>query len=471
MKKSLVLFFILSGLALLFLPAALVVANRGREDITVTQEVLSGNPDAAVGITLTTASHWDGHLLWNTEYTPTGTTPARSEFSFSGEGATWEWTREKSATLAFNASVDLLDTDAYSAWNAANFVFPKIAQQLMYRASEEEYSETVRIGDYYSTYPVVFRLTGISVDYGFYQDACNFMTGFFHIPTGDEKLKITIYQSAGSKERYFQGENVPDADNIVIASASAFGRDGIYYTYCLENPESGECVERGQNRGIFFFPFSEVSKYSVSLEWEKLENVCEFPPDMVPLKMHLNEDETYLYIVARQKGEYSLLVYSLDHGVVLQHQIALDRQEHSGSFCRMHFIENGILLTWDDNYFSFVAEENGEYRYWCSGIFPETPMDGEAQNPFPWENACAFDGKRLALAAFENWYGLSVYLAVYDEGGQIYCGHYHNSQDAERKISYGNKISPQGEALWSTRRTWLTRQANAMFQPIHLKLE
>lgn len=471
MKKSLVLFFILAGLALLFLPAALIVADHGREDVTITQEVLSGNPDAAAGITLTTASHWDGHLLWDTEYTVGSGASARSKFGFWGKEVTWEWEREKSAALAFHASYDLLDTDAYSAWNAANFVFPKIARAVMYRASGEEYSETVRIGDYYDTYPVVFRIFGISANYGFYQDACNYLTKFFRIPAGDEKLKVTIEHSTVNKEYYFTGENVPDADNIAITNASAFGRNGIYYTYCLENPGSGECVERGQNRGIFFFPFSEASKSSVSPEWRKVENICEFPQEMVPLKMYLNEDETYLYIAARQKGEYFLLVYSLGHGATLQHQIALDCGESPGNFCRIRFAENGILLTWEDNHFSFVAEENGEYRQWCSGVFPETQTDGEAQNPFPWENACAFDGKRLALAAFENWRELSVRLAVYDEGGQLYCGRYQNSQDAERKISYGNRISPQGEVTWAPRSVWAKSHGIAMFRPIRLKMD
>lgn len=74
--------------------------------------------------------------------------------------------------------------------------------------------------------------------------------------------------------------------------------------------------------------------------------------------------------------------------------------EENRSFCRFSFVDGGILLTWNDNNFSFVEKTEGRHTFWCSGRFPETMGQFGAegvQNPFPRENTCLFDGKRWCL--------------------------------------------------------------------------
>lgn len=90
-------------------------------------------------------------------------------------------------------------------------------------------------------------------------------------------------------------------------------------------------------------------------------------------------------------------------------------------------------MTWDDNRFAFIARENGKYRQWCSGVFPE---NGEKNfgNPFPKEKACLFNGERLFLAAYESWYSTNVLLSAYDEQGQTYSGRYVHSGQEDRDM-------------------------------------
>ncbi|MDE7060477.1 MAG: hypothetical protein K2O71_02630, partial [Lachnospiraceae bacterium] len=66
MKKTLTLFFVVVGLIVFLLSVAPIVVDGKKEQVIITQEVLSGDPGAASGITLAIASHWNRHLLWNT---------------------------------------------------------------------------------------------------------------------------------------------------------------------------------------------------------------------------------------------------------------------------------------------------------------------------------------------------------------------------------------------------------------------
>ena len=138
----------------------------------------------------------------------------------------------------------------------------------------------------------------------------------------------------------------------------------------------------------------------------------------------------------------------------------------------MSFVDGGVLLTWNDNQFSFVAEEKGAHRWWCSGVFPQTMGEldeEEVQNPFPRENACMFDGTRLALAAFENWENLGIQLMICNETGELYCGRYKNSQDTILGLAAEKRICPQGARLWAPNSAWSARKEDAVVMPILLK--
>lgn len=465
MKKSLILFFVLAGLTILSLPAAVIVTGNGKAKIRVTEEILSGNPDAAAGVTLTTATHWNGYLLWNTEYTVGEENSTKSELAFSTRSVSWDWEREKKATLQFGSSYDPFETDLFTVQEPGYFAYPKIAYDVVSRASGEEYSETVRIGDYYDVYPLSFHISGLSVNYGLYQNACAYLTRFFAIPTGEDRLTVKVYKTYYDNA-FVSGEALAKTPDVTVADASAFGRNGFYYTYGLKDTQTQQGVDRGQNTGIFFFPY-EPGQASIQLDPAKLEKICEFPPSMVPLQMRLDEEENYLYLTAKDADGYRLFIYRQNNGMALQQEITLKSGGQEG-FCQTTLVPGGILLTWNDNSFSFVAEENGQFRHWCSGVFPQTAGEDPAQNPFPRENACFFDGKRLVLSAFENWQLLSVRLAVYDESGQVYCGRYHNSQEELPGLTPSNRIAPQGARIWAPHSSWSSGSKDPFVIPIRL---
>ena len=89
MKKSLIIAFIFTISALISIPFALLKVNAGKNKITITEEVLRGDPAIAAGITLRVRSHWNRHLLWETEYIVGSKESSQSKFTFSEKEVSW----------------------------------------------------------------------------------------------------------------------------------------------------------------------------------------------------------------------------------------------------------------------------------------------------------------------------------------------------------------------------------------------
>ena len=484
MKKSMLVFCCCMGLVLLWLPFIWREISRGKEDIRITQEILAGDPEAARGVTLGVASHWDRQLLWDTELTIGSGQEAESVFTYSPRKISWYRTVEDVAEADFLYASDYGTGITHSPMVvcADDMPYPCIAQAVMdHTAAGEVHVEAVRIGDYYAWYPVSFEITGNSVEYlGDYGQALAYLMNLFQIPVSEDMLEITVEKDqegnvislVGRKKAGFRGSG--------IADASAFGEDGCYYTFCMEEADTGRRMDLGENGGIFYLPFVREKSW-LQVDLTGMEKVCGLPGGAVPQGMLLEEEKGYLYLVAGEGTGYSLLVYSLEAGIpVLRQQIFLGQEMASDTgetawdglyledldlelemalpeVCAVQSGAGGLLVTWSDNRFSFVTEEDGQYELWCSGRFPGkkegeyvwTGREGWSRvDPFPREQECLFDGERLVLAAFEGWDTLDVLLAVYGREGERYAGRYRHSGAWEDAL-YGTGpfqtgILPQG---------------------------
>lgn len=466
MRRSLVVSLICVGLALVSIPLAWMRVEDEKEDVVITEEALSGDPAAARGVSLRIASHWDGHLLWDTEYTIGSGKGAESEFSFAGEQVAWEWEPHPTAKAEFPGLYG--GTYAASLWEEevsadSMMPYPEIVQAVATGTLEgETLQETVRLGDYREYHPVDFALEGISVEYeGDYARTLSYLTELFRIPVAEDRIRVTVEKDSAGDFISCKEERTEDAQSIRIAGGSAFGKAGVYYAFCLENMETGKAAHRGENCGLFWLPFEEERDGWIQVDLTRMEKVCPLPEGTVPEGLLLEEGKGRLYVAAKEGQDYSLLVYDLGSGApVLAQRVALGQERlfraegmtgnslylegtdtelvlASPGFCAMSREDGGLLLTWNDNGFSFVTETDGECRLWCSGQFPEQPEEEYigtghgwmANHLFPMERECLFDGERLVLAAFEDWDSLNVLLAVYDRDGESYSGLYRYGGD------------------------------------------
>lgn len=306
----------------------------------------------------------------------------------------------------------------------------------------ETNTEIIRLGDYSPSYPLDFSLTtGFSIEYeGDYMQAGDYLSDFFHIRTAEDKAWVTVEKNTRGEITKVDYRHLDSDEDVEIFNAAADGGRGIYFVYGLRNVKTGEFSDRGQNRGIFYFPYEEGEKGFRKMDLTQVRKLQEFTDNINPLEMLTDHEGEFLFLAAEDEEGCILFVYRLEGEIpVLTRKIPVSAGQ--SSFCRMSLESGGILLTWDDNSFSFVTEERGEYRLWCSDTFPES-------SPFSEEHVCFFDGERLTLAAYENRYGTNVLLAVYDEHGQTYSGRYvhSGSEDTDAGYDYDtfSRIMPQG---------------------------
>lgn len=469
MKKTLILFFVAAGLIIFLLPAAFIAVEGKKDRVAITQEVLFGDPGAASGITLAIASHWNRHLLWNTEYT-IGEEKTKSEFTFSGKSTLWGWERKTNANFYFGTAKSALENGKNSSATCAESAFPEIANKVAYRTWDDKYSEIVSIAEYYEIYPLIFRMEGSMAKYHCDHDTTKYLSELFHISPEKDRLEVVVEKDSNGRPSLVQQRIVREDLPVSLVNLSAEARDGIYYTYRLEAGDCEENIDRGQNTGIFFIPYRGEGE-AREIDLLEMKKICELLSDVVPLELKLNQSGDILYLAAKSKGGYSLFVYQLDGGVHLKQEICLENIRDTSSYCQMNPVDGGVLFTWNDNQFSFVAEDGGEYFWWCGGIFPQTMgeiSEEGVQNPFPRENVLHFDGTRLVLAAFENWENMEIRLIVYNREGELYCGRYKNSQDCMRGLAAGDHIEPQGVRLWAPNRAWSAGKDDPIVFPLSL---
>lgn len=469
MKKSLILWLLMTGLAVFSLPAALILADSGKEKILISEEVLSGDPAEAEGIVLSIPSHWRRNLLWDTEYT-IGGGEAKSSFTFSSGTVFWKGPEtEIYAGLGINMNGDFSGTYAPGStsfdWEYGYYeMICSVAERI---ESGGTLTEIIRFGDYCPNYPLIFVLEGTNVSYkGDYQKACDYLRDFFHIQAAEDCAEVTVERNEQGDIIHVSVRHLSSDEDVVIFNAAADGGEGIYFVYSLRNAKTYEYADRGQNSGIFYFPYEEQESGFREVDVTQVRKLQDFADNIIPSEMLTDDEEEFLFLAAKDEEGYSLFVYRLEGEMpVLTRRIPV-KADHS-SFCRMSLEDGGILLTWDDNSFSFVAEEEGEYRLWCSGAFPESSI------PFPKEHACIFDGERLTLVSYESWYGLNVLLAVYDEHGQIYSGRYVHSGNEDTDAGYDydtySRIMPQGVRVWQPGSSWSWRTGDGEFvEPLEI---
>lgn len=469
MKKTLISFFVAAGLIIFLLPAAFIAVEGKKDQVIITQEVLFGDPGAASGITLAIASHWNRHLLWNTEYTIGEEKTTKSKFTFSGKSILWGWERGTNANFYFGTAKSAIENGKNSSVACTESAFPEIANKVAYRTRDSKYSEIVSIAEYYEVYPLIFRTEGSMAKYHCDRGTTKYLSELFHISPAKDRLEVVVEKNSDGRPSLIQQRIVREDLPVFLVNLSAEAQDGIYYTYRLEAGNREENIDRGQNSGIFFIPCRGEGE-ARQIELLEMKRSCEFLSDVVPLELKLNKSGDILYLSAKSKGGYSLFVYQLDGEVHLKQEICLENIRDTSNYCQMSLVDGGVLLTWNDNQFSFVEEEEGEYFWWCSGIFPQTMgelSEEGVQNPFPRENVLSFDGTRLVLAAFENWENMEIRLVVYNREGELYCGRYKNSQDNMR-LAADNRIEPQGVRLWAPNRAWSAGKDDPIVFPLSL---
>lgn len=495
MKKSLWISVILMIAGLAALPAVCGKINDGKEKIEVTETVLFGDVREAEGIRLEIGTHWNDRLLWTTWYQPGRTAEAETVFSFSPEGVFWK--EQPTAYARFRSYSEYAVGMAYDGntgrrieqeVNIASLPMERMLQAVADKTPPgEQHTEIVAAADYYEYYPFTFDAVN--------EEKTLYLTGFcsddlielFALRVPEDALyEVTIEKNADGavvalRQKVHSGGYCPQ-------DVFAFGSEGFFYTFSRRSNEKYREIYDGQTCYICYLPYMEnpkpYNRFSYTIDTERIERVCALPEGLSPVELALNEEEKNLYLTARDEGRYYLLVYEAEGGrLSLRQQLPVMETEISDigetavtDFVQMRVQEDGILMTWEENRFVFLAETAGTYRVWCSGVFPAAEESGEEksayysplveESAFPRENSFAFDGEKLALAAFDKWSDLSTRLLVYRDGELVYSGFYEYSGELDRRFGTVASESVQAQGAKNGR----SRLSGMVLNPLRVTL-
>lgn len=464
MKKSVCIWLILVLVAVISLPVAFASVDSQREGVVITEEVLSGNPEAAEGVTLQFLTRWDAHALWDTRY-KVGTGETVTDFDFVEDGVNWPEAGSEEVRLEvttnFGTAVGVGAIEQPEVY-LDDMWLPEIIQDVASRTKiGETHTEIVRMADYYQYYPIELEAMCEALDMSFYSyRQTAYWEEFFHVQVSpEEMLKVSITKDGEEGVVAVDCNDIEGGRSIDFETAYAFGENGCFFTYACTDWERGERVALGENTGIFYAPYVTENR-RLTFEDTLVKKVCEIPGDIVPAQMLWDEKKGEMYLAARTVGEYRLYVYDVQDGgaVTLRQELTVLAGEELPYWREMSLEEGGIFLKWSDGSFSFVAESNGDYLLWCSDVFvpnaewqedivyPEnTPVEvmlKYEEGIFSYEHAIAFDGERLVLASYEVRESVNVTLAVYGRDELLYCGKYHHSGEVDRYLS------GMGESEW-----------------------
>lgn len=451
MKKALCLAVIL----LLAGPVAFVAAglwvNDQKDDVAVTETTIYGDPEAAAGVQVRITSRWEGHLIWDTVYT-VGSGVAESSFRFSSMGETWRSLGTDTVDISFNMNWGTVNVDGSSKveFDPDRYPMSRVLRSVMERtAPGERRTETVLLKDFYEYYPLYVYFNNQALDVYYSEDSLEenvSFTEFLQIPMGAAEVQITMEKNPDGKVVDVQCSS-QDASEFI--NCAAFGREGCYHAFHVEDRKNGEVDNPGANYGIYYYPYVK-NEYGqngagLTIDPNQARLVYRLQPGIYTVEMELNEALGELYLVTKEEQEIYLSVFdtqgddlSLKQKLMLRPVKGEPGEKDNPYWAQLSVRDNGVLMIWRDGSFVFVARQGKKLINWGLEYHPSALHANSAAQEnltFPVENVWAFDGQRLAIASFVDWRSLSVDLTVYTEEGLAWYGVCEHSGDVFQKQS------------------------------------
>lgn len=431
MKKYLIILPLLLAASIGTLIGGHIWLNSARDQVELTEYVLDGDP-AAAGVTVTfRARDAEGHLNWETTFTPGGAETAETAFAFSAkEQPLQSRARDTVSLYTFGSGGYLrsgrafeLEDDPYTPVLA----FRAVADRT---PDGTERTETVRLADYYEYYPIV-----LDVDKRYYWASISsldnsFLGEYFRLKVPEDKqLEIMVRKDDGGNIVSLQYNQIGEREDWVNSSGVITDR-GIYMIAESYNQDgiSDNRLQCRDGSGVHFIPVRDLESEQQDgwSDWWDVSKIRLFYPtgDARTLYLGVSPDESKLLLYTQENNMLVLTILDAVTGEALQR---LDLVECEGGFPNLERVEqNDLYFVMADSQFCLIAETGGRYQRVLTG---ET--DIFSQYYYYLDNALvAWDGKHMAIAAasyycsFYNSYEHNILLGVWDQKGLLYLGGY-----------------------------------------------
>ena len=140
MRKSLLLFVLLTALSAGLLAGACAAVQGRREAVSYRAEILAGDPAAADGVELTWVSTCGYHLFWHSTFPAAAPEEAETRFSYSGQKQSWIIELDEDV-LGLSPGLNFLDIAPDSPSAGLRALWAELSAQTSPLPGDETYTE------------------------------------------------------------------------------------------------------------------------------------------------------------------------------------------------------------------------------------------------------------------------------------------------------------------------------------------
>lgn len=456
MRKSLVIFigmFLCGLVAMCVLPFVIL---KEADQVTVTEQVLSGDKTLVEGVTVQTVNHSMEHLFWNTEYVAGKAPETKTKYEFFAErksnnvSMTLEesWLSEDEQeclglmnsmkggwTSSSNGNIDLEKNRLIVGCGLVE-AYKELAEET---GPGEEKTKQIVLNQYMEYFPIMVSLGIMRED----ESLSEAYSDFFRIPVPESAMyTISLQKNNQGDITRVEGGKL-EKENFKWKSTSTRTEEACYFTFSCYYGE-GLSVETDLipgGYGIYKQPYT-VEDGEIIMDASELSMVYSLEDAYPNGNIFLDVNGAgQLLILMDTETTTRLQVVDLETMECVQ-QTEVLRPEQSSSFDSVIRVkEDFLLLSYGDGYFALV-DRNTERGYEHQFTI-QVPED----DPIYWSGFVEYkdmdwNGKQLLYASCTNGDTLEsscdFTLAAYDATGKVYEGRYCNSlwTDQERKFPY-----------------------------------
>lgn len=437
------------------------------DDVTVTREILYGDPAAAEGVNVLVRNHFGNKLLWETELTLGEDARPETAFTFSNQSIRIA-TEQTYLGVSILTSGDIFQLLTGSVPEYAEAKYSALIQALSKRidAVPEGTSETFAfdLAEYLEYYPLEGQIdlpgytTVFSECQPWMQDSeqiARAFNDFFKIPVTGElmaEIQINKTDSGSTYGAQLGAAYYPSFTGVVTG-------DACYFTFNAVT-DAGVVADTGHipgGYGIYCLPY-EGSR----LDFDNMKLVCSLDPAESYESMSLSGDGKRIRLLSWQGEDLMLTVIDIEtmsqvqkvklltssqedyHDVIPYDDflLILEDRYHSGQ---------DVITVWEE------LEDGSMNRVITADVGYDVFPEGEKLYLFSrYENAVDYrDGKLVViknrLVKNDEVYRTAkygdIYVVVYDASGMVYAGTCHWNLTDVNALYYNNvRVTASAEA-------------------------
>lgn len=439
MRKSLLLTSLLLILSIGTLYGTNHWLNAQKDAIEIEETTLMGDKSAAKGVSIKSMTHSVYHLFWDTQFTIEDSLDLKTTFTFSQAVKDEPRVRLPQMNLYSNINFGISGNGFDIEQEQEQGLALKPALDVATRTQNgETKTETVALSDYYSFYPILMYID-VPLGSDYTTHASHVVTNYLKIPVPKRhKLEVSVTKSASGE---ITNINTTSASgNVALYSEAIILKSGCYYIIKSYDEYTGKPLEiPSEVSGIHFLPFEKTGGLS---EPNLMKMKCVYPfekESTKALSLMQDEEDQSLLLITEEDNSILLSVIDRDSMTLIQ-KTEITKIASDVSLSEINQFDDSLALSFSDHRFCLLSKTSGQH-YELQMTEPLPDLDQLDYIPFE-QTQMAYNGDRLIMAFYPQYYESSLYLIVYDKTGLAYVGQYAQNTDRTVKDQIYDNVRP-----------------------------